>query len=1448
MHCASSFRRIPLTRANVIRSMSLATTLLSILILMTVGVTSPAWATNATTTTLVVKSAGSTVTTVTAGSVVTLTATVTLAGNPVTTGQVAFCDATATHCTDIHLLGTSQLTLTGAASLSFIPGAGARSYKAIFIPSGSHGGSVSSASALTVTRSTAYPTVTSFTSIDSLGNYQFNATVVGTGGLLAAPVGTVSFLDTSNNNAVLATGTLSASIPGISLPAPSTTEVGNTPVALATADFNGDGIPDVATVNVSANTVSIILGNGDGTFTAVNSSPATGASPESIVAADFNGDGKIDLAVGNHGDGTVTILLGDGNGTFTLAATPTVGTNPQFMAAGDFNEDGNQDLAVSNYVSGDVTILLGNGNGAFTAGADLTGLTNPVQVAAGDFNNDGHLDLVVGEWDTNQVQILLGDGSGNFTAGAAPTAGDAPEFVAVGDFNGDGNLDLAVQNYWDATTSILLGDGTGNFTLDWTSFSVEDATSAILVADFNQDGFADIATTVWDSSGAAVVWLGAGDGTVYSYTYSSGSFLNALVAADFNGDGVPDLAGVDVYDNLVETYPTVLSQTANAAAISVTPTGIGVHNVEASYPGSTTTAASLSGTAAVQGVAATTTTLVVSSGGKAVSSVAAGGVVTLTASVSGLALQPGIKAMAVQSAVHPNEVPQTATIGQVSFCDATASDCLGIHLLGTAQVTSDATASMSFVPGIGSHSYKAVFLVDYYGAASVSSVQPLTVTGGYPTTTTIASSGAAGNYTLTASVTGESNLNVPVGGTISFLDSSNGSALLGTATLSHVSSNLLFQAAITPATGEYPERVVTADFNGDGLADALVVNVEDETLTVLLGKGDGTFTSAPVVYLAGISAVVGDFNNDGKPDVAVATYGNAVQILLGNGDGTFTAAGTAATGVNPYEIATGDFNGDGYADVVVSNHEDNTVTILLGQGDGTLTAGSTPSTGANPDGLKVADFNGDHRADIAVVNETDGTVTILVGNGDGTFGTSATVPVGSTPYLEAAGDFNGDGKVDLAVANYDDSTVTILLGNGDGTFTTNGTVATGNNPYAIAIADFNGDGKTDLAVDNYTDGTVSILLGNGDGTFTASTALPGTGAGPYDLVVADLNGDGLPDMMVPNYDIDTMSVLLTQLQEGAQATLTHVSPLGTGTHNVLASYPLTTPYASSQSTTTPLVAGIGASSLSLTANPASSSSFGDQVVLTATLSPAAPEGVSTNGETVTFYNGKTSLGTGTLASGVATLTVSSLPIGADSLTASYAGDANQGGGTSSAIAFTVSNNALTLTLTGGTATTTIVSNGTATYAFMVTPGSSGTFGANVTFAVTGGPAGMTATFNPASIAAGTRPTTVTLTVTAGAQAAVRRQVDSPTRMLSPLALGMLLLPFAGRLRRSRKQIAGWVCLVLLLLGGVGAVTGLSGCGSSTPAVTAPAAQNYTMTVTATSGSVSKSTTLTLTVN
>src|SRR5271168_2662309 len=297
--------------------------LLSVACFVLCGAPSQVWAfAQPATTTLAVTSGGSTVTTVTAGSVVTLTATVTAGGTPTTPGQVSFCDATAKYCTDIHLLGTAQLA-NGTATLKFRPGVGSHSYKAVLAEPANLGPSASTASPLTVTAAAVTAPVATTTYLESSGTpniFSLTAAVPGDGNAL--PTGMVSFLDTSNGNAVLGTAALTTEtgfgFAGSSLlpvtPPSSSNTVSNT---VLTADFNGDGVPDLV---VLGGVISVLLGNGDGTFTAAPNPPVD--SPGAIAVGDFNGDGIPDVAVAPIVDeGFSEVLLGKGDGTFSTTGS-----------------------------------------------------------------------------------------------------------------------------------------------------------------------------------------------------------------------------------------------------------------------------------------------------------------------------------------------------------------------------------------------------------------------------------------------------------------------------------------------------------------------------------------------------------------------------------------------------------------------------------------------------------------------------------------------------------------------------------------------------------------------------------------------------------------------------------------------------------------------------------------------------------------------------------------------------------------------------------------------------------------------------------------------------------------------------------------------------------------------------------------------------------------------
>jgi FG-GAP-like repeat/Abnormal spindle-like microcephaly-assoc'd, ASPM-SPD-2-Hydin len=353
-------------------------------------------------------------------------------------------------------------------------------------------------------------------------------------------------------------------------------------------------------------------------------------------------------------------------------------------------------------------------------------------------------------------------------------------------------------------------------------------------------------------------------------------------------------------------------------------------------------------------------------------------------------------------------------------------------------------------------------------------------------------------------------------------------------------AGLAFGAPATPAVGTFPVAVTVGDFNGDGKLDLAVVNNIDGTASILLGNGDGTFTPAagsPVaVGSQPTSLAVGDFNGDGKLDLAVVIECDGCQtgnvaIFLGNGDGTFSTGSTTSVGDVPESMVVGDFNGDGKLDLAVANWQTNNLTILLGNGDGTFSTGSTPAVGVNPVSLAVGDFNGDGRLDLAVANQ-GGSNSILLGNGDGTFTQAAGSPlaVNGSPRSVVVGDFNGDGKLDVAFLNVL-GTVSILLGNGDGTFSAGSTTSVGSGSGSLAVGDLNGDGKLDLAVADQDTNNIYILLGNGDGTATAQPAVNLSSnpiSDPLSVVLGDFNGDGRLDLVATLFFNNEVSILLQQ--------------------------------------------------------------------------------------------------------------------------------------------------------------------------------------------------------------------------------------------------------------------------------------------------------------------------------
>ncbi|MBZ5616670.1 MAG: FG-GAP-like repeat-containing protein [Acidobacteriia bacterium] len=345
-----------------------------------------------------------------------------------------------------------------------------------------------------------------------------------------------------------------------------------------------------------------------------------------------------------------------------------------------------------------------------------------------------------------------------------------------------------------------------------------------------------------------------------------------------------------------------------------------------------------------------------------------------------------------------------------------------------------------------------------------------------------------------------------------------------------------FQSPANYAVGSNPYSVAVGDFNQDGHPDLAVTNSDAGTsngVSVLLGNGDGTF-QPHVDYATGTrptSVVAADFNRDGKLDLAV-TNGSAdsVSVLLGKGDGTFQPHVDYATDLNPQWLAVADFNADGYLDIATANYGPDysygSVSIFLGNGDGTFRSQVTYAAGVNPFGVMVGDFNRDGRPDLAVVNNNGWFgVQILIGNGDGSFQSPVYYATGMNPRVGVVADFNSDGNLDLAIANCIQNNVSILLGDGNGHFSSPVNYPAGAYIGKLAGGDFNGDGKLDLVTANSASNNISVLKGNGDATFQSNVDYA-TGNGARWVEVADLNHDKAPDLIVTNASDNTITVFL----------------------------------------------------------------------------------------------------------------------------------------------------------------------------------------------------------------------------------------------------------------------------------------------------------------------------------
>jgi FG-GAP-like repeat/FG-GAP repeat len=729
-----------------------------------------------------------------------------------------------------------------------------------------------------------------------------------------------------------------------------------------------------------------------------------------------------------------------------------------------------------------------------------------MSIVSGDVNGDGRLDLVVANLGENTVSVFLAKPDGTFGEKVDLATGLQPYSVAVGDFNADGNLDIAVTN--------------------------ENCTVNGHIS------------TVTCGTGSVSVLLGIGDGAFQPHAeYATGTGPISVAASDLNGDGKLDLVVVNNHDNSISvllgkgdgTFATHVDYPAPSPSLAIV--GDFNHDGKPDVAASTGTGASVwlgNGDGTLQ----TRVDFRLRDQSPATSLAAADfnrdGNQDLAVSGAGAGVS-----------IFLGNGDGTFTFRAIYSSPAGPTIAVDLNNDGKTDLVIADTVTLSSNPSFG----VAVLLGNGDGT-----FQPAVNFA----SATMPSDVVAGDFN------GDGQLDVAISNNSCFTNSVNfvdASCAAGSITvlLGNAQGVLGAAAQNAGALGSNPTSLLHVDLNGDQTPDLVVVNQGDDTISVLLGNGDGTF-SPQVTYATGhlpVAIQAADFKGDGKTGLVVVNQicgvksnscmAGSVSVLLGNGDGTLQPHVDFAVGTTPMSIAIADFNGDSKPDLAVTNANlglGNTVSILTGNGDGTFNPQVTATVVSEPGPIVAADFNHDGKIDLAIacadlansgVCPPPVSPSILLGNGNGTFQRhDVQLPTSgffSGPSLLSVGDFNGDTIPDLIAAANGGGGFSVFLGKGDGTFQTAGTgagPAVGKDYFALG--DFFGDDKLDVALAEETPRLV-IFHGHGDGTFESAQALmlpPDPAFSDPVPVSADFNGDGSLDLAVLQPGSAKLSIFLNE--------------------------------------------------------------------------------------------------------------------------------------------------------------------------------------------------------------------------------------------------------------------------------------------------------------------------------
>jgi len=907
-----------------------------------------------------------------------------------------------------------------------------------------------------------------------------------------------------------------------------TLTVGANPYSIVAGDFTGNGHLDLAVADFNSNDVSVLLGNGDGTFqAAIQSATATssvnnangvlgGVMPEDIVAGDFNGDGRLDLATGNLGTADISVLLGKGDGTFEVPPSSPAGNGTIAVLTGNFTGNGYLGVAVVDQNSDSVTILPGNGDGTFQQGLTvaLPQGSGASSIVAADFNNDGRTDLAVASPYLNEVSILLGNGDGTFDSSTIAVPGAYPNAIAAGDFTGNGQVDLAVTDLYSSSVTILLGNGDGTFTVGQTIQLVDpnDPTNpflsptSIVAGNFTSNGHLDLAVADTFTDQVAVL-LGNGNGTfTQGSTISFGEFFPpqtmVLMAGDFRNNGLTDLA-VASTNPFGDTVDVLLGNGDGTFPVSQeTFLGFGVDPYGIVAGNFTNNGILDLATADANGFGADDYTVYLGNGDgtfQGPTPYAVGGAGYSTALVTGDFAGNGRTDLAITK-TSPDDVQVVLSNNDGTFSSPSVVDLTRSETPLVADLNGDGAPDVSVVDAAGEILFRA----------------------GRP--------GEPGSFASPVEV----NPGDPSRG-IAFVPSSEFGPLLASVDANDNAISIFsvrsagFVLVATLATGSEPAQILAADLDGNGVSDLIVRNAGDGTLSVFPGDGNGWFLP-PIVLPVGVGASdvqVADLQQDGLLDIVYSDrLAGEVGVLVNLGGGKFAPPILYRAGPGPYgvtgtadpspvtslegtsSVAAGIFTTGGLPSLVALDPGSNTLGLMSGLGGGSLSNPTSFPTPASGLVVRAVDFGGGGPDGLAVL--TSQGLLIYRSDGKGGFLPPTELNVGFEPNGLTVADLNGDGKADLLVSN-PLGDVLVLIGNGDGTF------QPGQNlDQQVSLAVYAPNGTTPAAfifADQLTDqlvvqtvGGVTTVLGN------ASTGLIAPGA----VTLADLNNDGILDLIVAN--------------------------------------------------------------------------------------------------------------------------------------------------------------------------------------------------------------------------------------------------------------------------------------------------------------------------------------------